>query len=343
MKRLNQTILGLIISFLLIQATLTVIQASTSSQFCIASDGLEITSPTSNILSDIVVIRWRLDSEFINSSAPAWYDVYYSPNGGDDWIQIAFMTPYTSIAWNTALYEEYETDCLLRVIAGSKNWDNKVDISDTPFIIDNREPPSTIGNDQIIQGFLGFLLLAIISVMGYLILKPVFQMPTTGFTNLLQSTEIEFLRAIRNKVIVGLDNIKSEFIPESQSFPTLELPSPASSMMEYFPTEFQNELRSEMKGRTVLTLIEIAYQNPDETNPNKLAKSLNIPISTLSKEIKKLSELNYVESYVSAQVLQDGRYRNFKITSKGFSFLNILNTTLKITIEKLKDNSVVIN
>ncbi|MHA2326815.1 MAG: hypothetical protein ACXACB_15510, partial [Promethearchaeota archaeon] len=173
--------------------------------------------------------------------------------------QIAFMIEFTSQAWNTAIYEEYTTDCLLRVIAGSKNWSNKVDISDTPFTIDNRITPSTLGNDQIIQGFLGFLLLAIISLIGYLILRPVLRMPTTSFTNLLQSTEIQFLRAIRNKVIVGLDNIKSEFIPESQTYPTLELPSPASSMVEYFPREFKNELTSEMKGRTVLTLIEIAY------------------------------------------------------------------------------------
>ena len=94
-------------------------------------------------------------------------------------------------------------------------------------------------------------------------------------------------------------------------------------MVEYFPSEIQYELRSEIKGRTVLTLIEIAYQDPSDTNPAKLAKSLNIPLSTLSKEIKKLKRLHYVDTHISNQVVKDARYRNFKITLKGFKFLSI--------------------
>jgi hypothetical protein len=169
------------------------------------------------------------------------------------------MIEFTSQAWNTAIYEEYTTDCLLRVIAGSKNWSNKVAISDTPFTIDNRVNPSKGNNDLLTQSLFGFLLLAIITVSGYLIISPIIRSPSITFGNFLQSTEIEFLQAIREKVIIGLDNLKTDFIPESYSIPPLELPSPASSMVEYFPREFKNELTSEMKGRTVLTLIEIAY------------------------------------------------------------------------------------
>ncbi|MHA1947938.1 MAG: hypothetical protein ACW97W_17720, partial [Candidatus Hodarchaeales archaeon] len=83
---------------------------------------------------------------------------------------------------------------------------------------------------------------------------------------------------------------------------------------------------------------EIAYQNPSDTNPAKIAKSLNIPPSTLSKEIKKLKELDYLQTHISTQVVQDARYRNFQITSKGFHFLSLLNTALKVTLNRVKMN-----
>ena len=352
MKCLNRTKKGVTFFLFVILIAIPIIQTSncleaeitieiTNIQSRIVTDGLEIISPNgSEVLSDTVTIEWSLSPELINESAPAWYNVYYSPNGGIDWIQLAFSILDTSMDWNTVLYEEYATNCLIRVISGSKNWEYIEDISDTPFTIDNRITSSPTNRDQLIQAIFGIFLLAIISITGYIILSPLIKQNQITIGQLFQSEEIDFLQIIRNKVIIGLENIKSGFIPESYSIPTLELPSPTSSMVEYFPIEFQNELRSEMKGRTVLTLIEIAYQDPSETNPNKLAKSLNIPLSTLSKEIKKLTELKYVESYVSAQVLEDGRYRNFKITSKGFSFLTILNTTLNVAIKKLKENSV---
>ena len=93
----------------------------------------------------------------------------------------------------------------------------------------------------------------------------------------------------------------------------------------------------QQKWRTILILIEIAYQDLSETNPKKLAKSLNIQASTLSKEIMKLKDLHYIESFVSAQVLHDGRYRNYIITQKGFHLLYTLKETLKLTITRLKE------
>jgi DNA-binding MarR family transcriptional regulator len=352
LKGLNRLPRKLIIVLFVIQLAIPIFQGNklSETEFIsesiiinsrIVTDGLEIISPNGGeILSNTITIEWSLASEFINLSVPEWYNVYYSPNGGRDWIQLGFMISDKNMVWNTTLYEEYNTNCLLQVIASSKNWYDKVDISDYPFTIDNRIIPPPSPNDPLAQTIFSLILLAIIAISGYLILNPLIRSPLITIGSLLQSEEIDVLQAIRNKVIIGLENIKSGFIPESYTFTTLELPSPTSSMVEYFPLEFQNELRSKMKGRTVLTLIEIAYQDPSETNPNRLAKSLNIPLSTLSKEIKKLTEMKYVESYVSAQVLEDGRYRNFKITSKGFSFLAILNTTLKIAIDKLKENSV---
>ncbi|MFX0205361.1 MAG: hypothetical protein ACFFDT_05200, partial [Candidatus Hodarchaeota archaeon] len=136
-----------------------------------------------------------------------------------------------------------------------------------------------------------------------------------------------------------LDNIKGTYPLELRDVPQLE-PTSQISMVKYFPSTFHEDLRSELKGRTVLTLIEIAYQDPSETNPTKLAQSLKIPTPSLTREIKKLIDLQYVEAFVSAQVLQDARYRNFSITSKGFLFLSTLNEALQIAITRLKEKNM---
>ncbi|MFX0183644.1 MAG: hypothetical protein ACFE95_11230 [Candidatus Hodarchaeota archaeon] len=296
------------------------------------SNSLQITYPNGGeTLAGEVTIHWTLE---VLGEEPT-YNVYYSPDNGDNWIQLAFSILDLSFKWDTILFETYGTDFLIKVVASSKAWEDKVDISDDTFTIDNRT-----GADGLILGdlylpFIGLFFIIMSTGLVYLIYNKRFKQGT--FVDFFESKKVELLRSIREKVVVGLDNIKFEFIEESQNIPYLEAPSTVSSMVEYFPTDFRNELRIEIKGRTVLTLIEIAYQDPSETNPVKLAKSLNIPVSTLSKEIKKLIELQYVESFISSQVIQDGRFRNFKITSKGFSFLSILNNALRITINRLKE------
>ena len=107
-------------------------------------------------------------------------------------------------------------------------------------------------------------------------------------------------------------------------------------MLDYFPSDIRSEINVKIKGKTIFTLIEIAYQDPMETNPTSISKSLNIPPSSLSREIKRLIKLNYLETHVSEIVLNDGRYRNFRITPKGFYFLSHLNDALKMTIDRLK-------
>ncbi|MFX0149826.1 MAG: hypothetical protein ACFFAJ_03505 [Candidatus Hodarchaeota archaeon] len=293
------------------------------------SIGLQITYPNGGeMLSGVVRILWTLDVLGENPT----YNVYYSPDDGVHWIQLAFSIFESSYEWDTLLYETYGTGFLIKVVASSKSWYDKIDISDNTFTIDNRTGFSL---EDLYLPFLGFFFIVISSGLAYLVYNK--RLKEVPFVDFFESKKINFLKSIREKVVIGLDNIKFEFIEESQDLPYLEAPTSVTSMVEYFPTDIRNELRIEIKGRTVLTLIEIAYQDPSETNPVKLAKSLNIPVSTLSKEIKKLVELEYVESVISSQVIQDGRFRNFKITSKGFSFLSILNNALRMTINRLKE------
>ncbi|MFX0183655.1 MAG: right-handed parallel beta-helix repeat-containing protein [Candidatus Hodarchaeota archaeon] len=150
------------------------------------------------------------------------------------------------------------------------------------------------------------------------------------------SEQIEHLKPLYHKLVVGIENLQTSTLPQPVTVPLLEPPEPIT-LVEYFPSDIKNDLRSGMRWRTIFTLIEIAYQDPSETNPVKLAQSLDIPAPTLSKEIKKLKELHYIESFVSAQVLRDGRYRSYTITQKGFRLLYILKETLKLTITRLKE------
>ncbi|MFX1548513.1 MAG: NosD domain-containing protein [Promethearchaeota archaeon] len=156
------------------------------------------------------------------------------------------------------------------------------------------------------------------------------------FTELNTTEQIERIRPIYDKLVVGIENLQTRVLPQPITVPLLESAEPIS-LVEFFPSDIKDDLQSGMKWRTILTLIEIAYQDPSDTNPAKLAQSLDIAASTLSKEIKKLKELDYIESYVSSQVLRDGRYRNYTITQKGFNLLYTLKETLKVTITRLKE------
>ncbi|MFX0050667.1 MAG: NosD domain-containing protein, partial [Candidatus Hermodarchaeota archaeon] len=156
------------------------------------------------------------------------------------------------------------------------------------------------------------------------------------FADFELSEQIEHLTPLYHKLVVGIENLQTSTLPQPVTVTLLE-PAEPITLVEYFPSDIKNDLRSGMRWRTILTLIEIAYQDPSETNPIKLAQRLDISASALSKEIKRLRELHYIESFVSAQVLRDGRYRSYTITQKGFKLLYILKETLKLTITRLKE------
>jgi DNA-binding MarR family transcriptional regulator len=156
---------------------------------------------------------------------------------------------------------------------------------------------------------------------------------------LFQLNEVEFLKVVRNKIVIGLENIQSNTVLEFQDINLLTNPSTPKTTLDFFPSEIKQELQTKIRNNTIFTLIEIAYQDPTETNPTKLSKSLNIPPSTLSREIKKLLSLNYLETYFSDVVMFDTRLKNFKITEKGFFFLMNLKNALNIAIAHLKERN----
>jgi DNA-binding MarR family transcriptional regulator len=304
------------------------------------SDDLQIDYPNGGeTLSGNVSVRWTLAPEYATNVS--YYNVFYSPDNGVNWIQLTFAHMGTSYQWNTAIFETYGTNYLIKITVFSKEWGNKEAISEGRFTIDNRK--NILFGNITFENFITFGLVALVLAISSITIGYSFysnRNKQRSFSGLFQLDKSNFLKEISQKVIIGLDNIKTGFIEESIDIPTLDPPIAPNSMVEYFPSDFQYDLRSEIKGRTVLTLIEIAYQDPSDTNPAKLSKSLNIPLSTLSKEIKRLRKLNYVETHISTQVVQDARYRNFRITTKGFHFLSVLNTALKVTISRVKRNGM---
>lgn len=308
---------------------------STVSSSSNLSNDLRIIYPNGGeTLSGEVTLRWSLDMG--DSNDTVWFSVHYSPDNGQNWVLLAPFVHTTSSKWDTTLYQTHGTKCLIKVIAESKEGLYEEAISASSFVIDNRERSLPFGYPELLIP-LGSIIVVSSTGAGYYFYKT--KLKQQSFAGLFQTNKIEFLKGINHKIVIGLDNIKSGFIDESPSIPALPSPRiPPASMVDYFPSDIKYELRSEIKGRTVLTLIEIAYQDPSDTNPGKLAESLNIPLPTLSKDIKRLKELDYIETHVSTQVIQDGRFKNFKITLKGYKFLLILNTALKVTINRLKRN-----
>jgi hypothetical protein len=115
----------------------------------------------------------------------------------------------------------------------------------------------------------------------------------TSTTSLFPSNEVEFLKVVRNKIAIGLENIQNTTTFKFQDINLLTNSSIPGTMLDFFPSEIKQELQTKIRNNTIFTLIEIAYQDPTETNPIKLSKSLNIPLSNLSRERKKLITLNY--------------------------------------------------
>ncbi|MFX0116542.1 MAG: hypothetical protein ACFFB3_18485 [Candidatus Hodarchaeota archaeon] len=292
-----------------------------------------------------VMISWAVSDSFEEPT----FSVYYSPDAGYTWIQLASRITETQFAWDTDLHENKGTSYLIRVIAFEQGIAGRleVDFSDYSFDINNEIVESDKPLDQLWGLLVSFIVISGVTgiALGYVLFNPRFR-KQSSFFEYMEFNEVEFLTAIRHKVIIGLDHVKHQLIADSRDITSLEEPNfprdttTPASIADCFPLHIRSDLR-EIKGRTVLTLIEIAYQNPIETNPTKLAKALNIPPSTLSNEIKKLIDLQYIEEHISPQILSDGRFKNFRITSKGFKLLILLNEALRVTIDQLKENNSV--
>ncbi|HUU78440.1 MAG TPA: MarR family winged helix-turn-helix transcriptional regulator [candidate division Zixibacteria bacterium] len=306
------------------------------------TNGLEIISPRNGeVITGSTTILWTFSYPYYYAESIS--SVFYSSDLGLNWILLGFDSIDNSFEWNTILYEEFGSNFKIKIIASSKEWSTDLEaISEGFFTINNREETPNVF-PWYLYIIIPLLIISVGSITGLFLNRSRLQKRFSF--NFLKTDQTDKIKTLSHKVIIGLEKIKDN----SNWSPEISLPSGAAvslengSIVQSFPSSFQNELKSEIRGRTVMVLIEIAYQNPSETNPVKIAEGVGIPLSTLSKEIKKLITLNYIESHISNQVLFDARYRNFKITAKGFEFLSILNIILKNTINQIQNREGIIS
>ncbi|MFX0205476.1 MAG: right-handed parallel beta-helix repeat-containing protein, partial [Candidatus Hodarchaeota archaeon] len=290
-------------------------------------------------LNGIVYINWTLSVD--SHKHPVNYNLFYSLDNGENWAEIKSDLIYHYYRWDTTEVPNSNT-CLLKIIASCSGGCEASDILDQSVIIQNslETTQNSLGFhpnfNNILGDILPYALIATVFVgLGYYVITSQLK-GSKSFIEYIQSDKLEFLRPLYHKVIIGLENVQLGIITEQDATPLLEPRELTSLSLDYFPADIQNDLRLKLKGRTVLTLIEIAYQDPEEMNPLKLAHILNIPPSTLSNDIKRLIELEYLESYISTQVMEDGRFRTYSITLKGVSFLRILKSALELSIRRAK-------
>ncbi|MHA2274849.1 MAG: hypothetical protein ACXAC2_03745, partial [Candidatus Kariarchaeaceae archaeon] len=265
------------------------------------------------------------------------YSAYVSTQNRDSWSLIASNITETIYEWNITSSDYNSNNCLIKIVASCCMLTVE-DISDKIFTINYL---STNSDESIIR-LLFVSSLALVLFLAIIVYNTRLR-ANKPFIEYFQSNQIEFLRAIYHKVVIGIENITTGVIPELAPQPLIkphERIDPLSqakefSLIPYFPVEIQEILKS-IKGKTALVLIEMAYQEVRETNPSKLSKNLNIPPATISNEIKILLELGFIESYIEPSHIEDARFRYHNITTKGFSFLYSLKGALEISIDRLK-------
>ncbi|MFX0050151.1 MAG: right-handed parallel beta-helix repeat-containing protein [Candidatus Hermodarchaeota archaeon] len=284
------------------------------------------------VLNGTIYINWT--SSVDSHKHEINYTLYYSADNGQEWVILESDLKTTSYQWDTTTVSNGK-HYSIKIVASCSEGLNTTDLSNAVFTIENISGWG-FPND-FIQILVGFVALIGAVGIGYFLLNSRMR-HTKSFVEFIQSERIDFLRSLYHKVIVGLENVAVGMITEQVETPLLE-PTEPMSLAEYFPSDIRENLKSGMKARTVLTLIEIAFQYADETHPMYLSRILDIPPSTLSAELQKLTELNYIEFHVSPKTLQDGRFRNYTITPKGVSFLHILKGALELSIRRMKEKS----
>lgn len=97
------------------------------------------------VISGMYTISWT--AAYDSDSHPITYNVYFSPDSGNTWNQIAWGEGGTSFTWDTNQFGD-NSGCVIKVEADDGYGNFAEDISDNPFTIDNSgggmssEPPT---------------------------------------------------------------------------------------------------------------------------------------------------------------------------------------------------------
>lgn len=278
------------------------------------------------LLTEYSLLRWNSPYDSMGHSIS--YSLFFSSDNGNSWSQLIINYTNTYYTWGESSLAD-GSQILIKIVALCSDGYKTTYISE-PIIL---KIGNLSSNVQII--ILLIVLIAVVGIGSYLVYNAKIN-ALQGFSEILQSAPYDVLKNIYRKVVIGLDNISSGIIPELQSFPVLEPPAEPSSLIEYFPSEIRHDFLSKLKGRSVLTLIEIAYHYPDNVHTLELSKILDISPATLSYEIKRLHSLNYLKFEPFAQGVHDARFRFYSLTPKGAHLLHLLKGVLNTAIARMR-------
>jgi DNA-binding MarR family transcriptional regulator len=196
--------------------------------------------------------------------------------------------------------------------------------------------PYSVNND-----FITILILLLLTMFlgGLLYLRKYRQ--KYSFKKWIETSRITHLREFHKKIIIGLENAQIALLTKNLDLPEIEAindntGSTSTVVGQIFPPNYRNDLQSSIRGRTVLILIEFAYQELENSHPSYIAKSLNLPRTSVFNEIKQLLKLEYIQSTISPKTLEDSRFKYYSLSRKGIVFLYLLKETLNITIMQMQ-------
>lgn len=195
-------------------------------------------------------------------------------------------------------------------------------------------PPSTSQPEDLLQTILnvaGLFLFLNVIFLGLLFLHKrnnIEESQNKSLSLLFEPEHITFLRKLYHKLIIGLDrnrtflmnDVALSSVKESRTLST----DSSKVIVKLFPPDIRNDLTGDIKGRSVLILIELAFQGPENRFQGFLVKNLKIPQQTVASELKRLIDLEYVREFKSTDTLLDTRYKYYELTHKGLLFLHIL-------------------
>ena len=93
------------------------------------------------------------------------------------------------------------------------------------------------------------------------------------------------------------------------------------SLDKFFKKILFFDIKTKFRSRSLLILLHLALAFPLSVNISSVAKTLNIPKSTVADEFRILISLNYVSIDLSLENLSDTRYKFYSLTSKGRNVL----------------------
>ena len=280
------------------------------------------------IYSDIITIQWTPSDEKNNIS----YKVEISKDKRV-WNILANNLTNDTVQWNSLITKNGKY--YIKVSAYNYNKINESIMSENTIDIENAKDTlqQFIFDSFLTVIFLIFIIL--ILIMGFIKYKSNKHVSVTG---LMESFNNDSLRTFFHKIIIGIENAKLFLIEKAPITEQLIDTNEYTALVNIFPDDIKNEMKSFIKGKTVLILTELAYQPLENSHSAFISEILSIPRQTVSDEIKRLTQQKYIQPAMNHKTLIDARFKYYTLTKKGILFLHLLKESIRVTLMQVHNN-----